>query len=265
MPAPYTAGTAPSATTRGAGGSAGGAGPIPGFTDDPKDLLKTLFAPEWPVKVGNLSMAGILALVVLTDGLQAALVILNVLPFIGTAFAFMASFILGATGIIVVNMAFALCGVSFISGKRALPKALALLGPLATELAPFFSAIPALTFGAISTFVMSRFDDREKHFEKLKAEARMNQARMMEAARQAEAARGMEAAGNQAAWNNAAAEAEGEAPEQQGAVIDLSQERERRRQAQARTPFGEPGLPTELPLPNYDATQKQAAGAKSWS
>jgi hypothetical protein len=196
-------------------------------------------------------MGALITLALLVDGLQMLLPLFHVIPAIGTAFAFLASFFVGLVGMVFINLAFALCGVNFISGKRALAKLSATLGPAVLELTGLLSWIPSLTLGTIVTFAISRIEDREE-----REKFRMAQARELEARRRAAAA------ASQGAATTVVEEEEAAQADEQGMVIDLAEERAKREARQSR--LGAPGLPSELPLPDFQATPKQAANARTW-
>lgn len=256
---------APSATTPAAGGRAGGFGPMRGYGDGLTDSLQAIVSPQWPVRVGNLPAALILLGALSVDALQALLLGFNVIPAIGTAIALLAPPIIGVVGAITITMAFGLCGVSFFSGKRALQKAAATLAPFAAEVVPLFSTMPALTGGAVATFVISRLEDRELHFEAEMRQARLLQARAVEARWQAGQAANAGNAAVLAARERQAAEAEaalsafagGEDPGLDRARPGDPKAKTRRARLIARQ-----DLPHELPLPDYRAGEKTQAGIK---
>lgn len=156
----------------------GSSAPTPEASKAFSDLAEAVLAPKWPVSVGNGS-AFFLALIAISgDGLQMALMFFNAIPVAGNAISFIGSFIVGVTAMIIIRGIFMVHGVQVFSGKRAIQKAAAALGPLTLEMVPLVSSIPALTSGMLSTFIISRLEDKERY---QKQQAVLAHARVMEA------------------------------------------------------------------------------------
>jgi hypothetical protein len=148
--------------------------------------MKLILSPKWPVRVGNgIAFFVIVVIALGFDVLQIPLQGFHAIPVVGTALALIGSFLLGIVGLILIIMTFALCQVKYFSGKHALKKVAALAGPIAIEASMLFAAVPALTSGAVTTFIISRLEDYETYLKQERAKKAAKQLDAEYAAREA--------------------------------------------------------------------------------
>jgi len=92
------------------------------------------------------------------DGLQFFLLFLNVIPVAGTAIAFLGSwFVAALAGIVFYMVWFPLLGVQLTKGKSS--KLINVLLSAVLEATPLLDALPGISYGVISTIILSRLED----------------------------------------------------------------------------------------------------------
>ncbi|MEJ0053724.1 MAG: hypothetical protein WDN10_03315 [bacterium] len=109
-------------------------------------------------RVGVFVAALMCGLAALFDLIQFFLFFLNSIPVVGNAVAFIGSwFVAIFAGIVFYLVWFPLLGIKMTKGKSA--KLLNLLGSAVLEATPLLNSLPGVTYGVISTIIISRTED----------------------------------------------------------------------------------------------------------
>src|SRR5665213_1877969 len=111
-------------------------------------------------RVSNLSAAVMIGLAIFFDLLQFFLFFLNVIPVAGTAIAFMGDIFITTLAFIAFYLVwFPLLRVPLSSGKSG--KLMNVIFSAVIEAVPILDVLPGITYGVVSTVILSRIEDAE--------------------------------------------------------------------------------------------------------